>query len=83
MPAPILYVRSIGKNHTDVRLKQVEDGLPVAPRALHDGMRTSFGDESCGKPFEFVDDGAELLDLRAGFVRPGRGNGRDSVRPLS
>ena len=66
--APILHVRSVGKDHADVRLKQVEDRLPVAPRALHHGIGATLRNQPGGKPVEFSDDRAELLDLRPWFV---------------
>ncbi len=57
----------------------------LAPRALHTACihRTSFGDESCGKPFEFADDGAELPDLRVGFVLGSAGHDTDQDELLA
>lgn len=61
----------------------VEYRLPVTASALHDGVRTSLGDEPCGKPFEFADDGAELLDLRVGFVLGSAGHDTDQDELLA
>ena len=81
--APILHIGSVGKDHADVRLEQVEDRLPVAPRALHHGMGAALGNQPGGKPVEFTDDGAELLDLRPWFVLGAAGHYADQHELLA
>jgi len=83
VPAPVLHIGGVGEDHADVRLEQVEDRLPVAPRALHHGMGAALGNQPSGKPVEFANDGAELLDLGPWFLLGAAGHHADQHELLA
>jgi len=76
MSAPVLHVRSVSRNHTDVRLKQVEDRLPVSAGTLNHGVSATFGDQPFGEPLKPAHNHAELL-TRVGLVSCATGHDAD------
>jgi hypothetical protein len=83
VPVPVLHIGSVGKNHPDVCLKQIEDRLPLAPRTLHHGVGATPANQPGGKPVELTDDGAKLLDLRPWFVLGAAGHHADQHELLA
>src|ERR1700722_8766202 len=66
--APVLHIGSVGQDYSNMRLKQVEDRLPVAARTLHHGVTAALGYEPLSQSLQLADDGAEFLDLCVGLV---------------